>query len=249
MPCEFRYMRYDELWSHSTGASVSAVATDTDYSASWAADGRPGRPYRSSTGTFSITIQATCGEVGAIVVANHNLDPLKLITAFSTSFTAPSETPPDGIPVNPVYFRTPANTTVLTIASTSSANSANPVIGEIFAGKYRTLTRGMRLADAEFTESAFSVDPESEFASIQPYDKGLAQRTLSGSAVVSSSEWADLRDWFRSQRGFSRPSVIIPDSGVNDAWVVTFTNFRYRKLDASLYEVDLSFTEYPRSRW
>lgn len=245
MACPFYYMRPDEAWSQSTGASATAVATDTDYSASWAIDARPGRPYRSSTGTFSLTINATCGEVGMVVVANHNLGPSRLINVFSTSFTVNSETPPDGIPFNAWMIRTPGNTTAITIASTE-ANSANPIIGEVFAGKYRTLSRGIRLDGAEFSWSHFAADPQSEFASIPPYDKGLAQRTVSGTAVVDASEFADVRNWFRAQRGYTKPSVIVVEG---DALVVTFRDLSWRKLDESLYEVRLTFVEYPRSRW
>lgn len=245
MACPFYYMRPDEMWSQSTGASASAVATDTDYSASWAIDGRPGRPYRSSTGTFSLTIQATCGEVGMVVVSNHNLGPSRLINIFSTSFTVNSETPPDGIPFNAWFTRTPGNTTTITVASTET-NSAFPVIGEVFAGKYRELTRGLRLADSAFGWSHFAADPGSEFASIQPYDKGLAQRTISGSVIVDATEFAAVRDWFRAQRGGSKPSVIVVEG---DALVVTLANLTWRKVDEGLYEVQLTFTEYPRSRW
>lgn len=249
MACPFYYMRPDEIWSFSTAATATAAGTDTDYLASWAIDTRPGRPYRSDASTFSLQIQATCGEVGMVVVANHNLDLGKLITIFSTSFLVSTQTRPDGIPLNPFILRAPANTTALTIASTSSANSANPVLGEVIAGKYRTLTRGLRLDDAAFGHDMFSADPQSEFASIPPYDKALAQRTITGSQVVSSSELDDLRGWFESQRGWTKPSVIVPDANVNDAWVVTVRNFGYRKVDANLYDVRLEFKEYPRSRW
>lgn len=248
MACPFYYMRPDEIWSLQT-TQVTAAGTDTDYLAIWATDGRPGRPYRSDTTTFSLTIQNTSGEVGMVVVANHNLDPGKLLTIFSTSFTVSTETPADGIPLNPFFLRTPANTTTLTIGSTSSANSTNPVIGEVLAGKYRTLTRGVRLADHNFAWQQFAADPQAEFASVMPYDKALAQRTLTGSAVVNNSELEDLKNWFRSQRGWSKPSVIVPDASVNDAWVVSLRSFRYRKLDNELWEVQLEFVEYPRSRW
>jgi len=249
MACPFYYMRPDEIWSFSSGASATAAGTDTDYQASWAIDTRPGRPYRSNATTFSLQLQATCGEVGMVVVANHNLDLGKLITIFSTSFMVSTEARPDGIPLNPFILRTPANTTSLTIASTSSANAANPVVGEVIAGKYRTLTRGLKLEDAAFEHLMFAADPQSEFASIPPFDKGLAQRTLTGSQTVSSSEFDDLRGWYEAQHGWTKPSVIVPDANVNDAWIVTVKNFRYRKVDASLYDVHLEFQEYPRSRW
>jgi hypothetical protein len=58
-----------------------------------------------------------------------------------------------------------------------------------------------------------------------------------------------LQAWYRSQRGWSKPSVIVPDASVNDAWIVTVRSFRYRKLDNNLHEVALEFVEYPRSRW
>lgn len=247
MACPFLYMRPDEIATYSTGVSVTASpGTDTDYQASWAADQRPGRPWRSSSGTFSLRLDFPSAEVGMVVVANHNLDPSKLITVFSTSFTVSSETPPDGIPSNAYLTRTPANTTTLTVGSTSSSNSANPVIGEVLAGKYRTLTRGLRIADTEFEEHAYGLDPQAEFSSLNAYDKGLTNQGITGSVIVSSSEFDDLRGWFRSQRGWSKPGVAVING---TALVVRMDSFRYRPIDDALYDVRVAFTEYPRSRW
>ncbi len=245
MACPFYYMRPDEIWSFD-GTVTGGV--DTDYLAAWVADRRVGRPARSNASTFSYTISNPSGEVGMVVVANHNLDLGATINVFSTSFTVSTEARPDGIPLSPFFIRTPANTTTLTVAS-STAQANVPVIGEIFAGKYRTLPRSLRLADAEFEHHQYGIDPQAEFASIQPYDKGMASRTLVGSVVVTSSEFADLRGWYEAQRGFSKPSVIVPDGSVKDAWVVRLNTFSYRKHDESLHEVRLEFTEYPRSRW
>jgi hypothetical protein len=244
MACPFYYMRPDEQWALNS-TQVTASGTDTDYQPYWATDARPGRPYRSNATTFSLTIQNTNGEVGMVVVGNHNLGPGAVISVFSTSFTVSTETPPDGIPLNAWFIRTPANTTTLTVAA-STANSANPVIGEVLAGKYRTLSRGVTIASANFAQQMVAADPQSEFASIPPYDKGLAQRTLSGDAIVDATEFASLRDWFRSQRGWTKPSVIVVEG---DAWIVTVRSFRYSKIDESLYTVRLEFVEYPRSRW
>jgi hypothetical protein len=245
MACPFYYMRPDEIWSYSTGASASAVGTDTDYSASWAIDQRIGRPYRSNAATFSLTIQATCGEVGMVAVVNHNLQPSYVVTLLSTSLTVPAGTPPDGIPDNLWLVRTPANTTTLVLASTQS-NSTNPVVGEVLAGKYRTLARGLKIADTEFEDRAYASDPQAEFSSINPYDKGLADQTITGSVTVSSSEFDDLRGWFRAQRGWSKPSVAVINGA---ALAVKLVSFRYKKIDESLYDVRLAFLEYPRSRW
>lgn len=248
MACPFYFMRPDEIASYSTGVSVTAGGTDTDYSADWAADQRPGRPWRSNAATMSLTLGFPSADVGMVVLANHNYQGPATFNIYSTSFSANTETPPDGIPLNPFFLRTPSASTGFTIASTTNHPSV-PVVGEVIAGKYRTLSRGMRIADAEFSQEQFAHDPQSEFSSISPYDKALAQRTLTGSIVVDATEFTVVRDWFRSQRGWTKPSVIVPDGSVNDAWVVTFRDFRYRKLDDSLHEVRLTFVEYPRSRW
>jgi hypothetical protein len=238
---DFHYVRPDEMFS--LFASVSGSA-DASYNANWLCDGRPGRPVRASSGA-SWWISNSAKTVSLVALCNHNVPAGGSITVggdLSAALTGPAM-PADGIPVNPWAQTTPTSVSALTVAI-----SGNVTVGEFVAGTLRTLERQL-FRGATFTPHYDTLQHEAEFNSLVPYDKALAWRTLEGETIVSDSGLADIRAWYDSTRGGVRPTLIIPISTVQDAWLVKFTGFSASPQKANINEVSLAFEEWPRSRW
>ena len=241
----FYYIRADELASLSATVSTSAGTTDTDYLDEWAADGRPGRPAKATSGTVTWSLSFTSAEVGLVAVCNCNSNVNATIGGTVSGTVTAGTLQPNGIRLNGFQTFTPASGTTLTVGF--SGASANVTLGEVMAGKYRSL-RAPRW-DAKLAENDFGLSAESEFSSIHPYDRGLVARTLSGSQTYTTADRDLILAWQQAQRGNSRPSLIVPDSTVNDAWVVLLAPVEYTQVGPGLWDVDLVFHEYPRSRW
>jgi hypothetical protein len=246
----FYYVRPDESFY---GGTASGGTIATDFNRNWLVDGRPGRPAKATTTGMAWTVlpAASVANCGLVAVCNHNLDAAIVIAVtggLAGNITVPTH-PADGIPLNPFTLFTPA--TVSTLTLTASGNSVAVVVGEIYAGRYRTLERQIRLES-----SHAPIDPlewEGEFGSVPPYDAGIAARTLRGTTYVTAAGLADIQAWYESTRRGTRPTLIVPDSLTNDAWLVTFS-YRYAPIKAPdgsthLYRVELEFVEVPRTRW
>jgi hypothetical protein len=239
----------------SANATVTATV-DADYLAAWLCDIRPGRPIRATSGSFSASIANPSGSVDVIVVGNHNLDAglgIAIDGDIDASMTVPA-LPPDGIPLNPFTLAgSPGTAATLTLAV--SGNSRDVVIGEFAAGELRSI--GLPQLSTHRLEHAHkNIEPNVDVSSVLPYDKGVAMRRLIGRYILTNTEKEAVEDWYRAERGGSRPSVIIPELDVNDAW---FTRFAepptFTPIVGSddrselLWAADLTFQELPRSRW
>jgi hypothetical protein len=241
------------FWS--AHATVTA-SVDADYLAAWLCDTRPGRPIRSTSGAFSASIANPSGPVDVMVVGHHNVDPGSLIAIdgdIDASLTVPA-LPADGIPLNPFTLAgSPNIAATLTLAV--SGNSVDVVIGEFAAGQLRSI--GLPQLSSHRLEHAHkNIEPAVDVASVLPYDKGVAMRRLSGTYVLTNTEKDAVEEWYRAERGGSRPSVIIPELDVNDAWFVRFAEppsftpiVPHQTRSVILWVASLIFQELPRSRW
>lgn len=249
----FYYVRPDEAPSLSSTVTTTAGDTDSDYTDDWICDARPGRPARSTTGTVTWTAAFSSAEVGLIAVCNCNSDVNATIAGgISTSVVAGAlET--NGIRLSGFAAPTPATITGLSVGF--SAAAADVVLGEFYFGKRRTLVAANgtcgwpRLEDLLIEDDDFEMPIEGDFVSVPPYDRGLFGRRLTGSHIYTSSQLADLKAWRKAQRAATKPSLIVPDSTVNDAWLVQFRALEFKPIDSDLWQVRLEFVEYPRSRW
>jgi hypothetical protein len=230
------------------GGSVSG-GTETSYDEDWLVDGRPGRPAHAATGSETWTITGTAAAVGIVAVCNHNIDAAKTITMggdLSTTLTGPA-VPSNGIRLNPwVTFTEVAGVDSVTIDIASNTNAI--IIGELVMGKRRTLERNLAVSPS-FNQSYQTVTIDSEFDSLMPYDKGVISRTLSGSVILTDSGLADVQAWVDSTKGGSLPTLIVPLSTVQDAWLVKITDFSFQPSSKNRNSVSLAFQEFPRSRW
>lgn len=242
----FSYVRPDEMPSLSATVTTTVGATEADYTDDWLVDGRSGRPARATSGTVTWSCAFTSAEVGCIAVCNHNIDAARTISitgGFTTSLVGPA-LPADGIPLNPVIY--PAATTIAVLAVGVAGNTAAVIIGEFVFGKLRTCI-AVRYG-SDYDELPHDGNPPRGI-SVQPFDEGLDGRTFSGVQLYTTAELAELIAWRKSQRGGSKPSLLIPDVSVQDAWLGELKPLRYRQVASGVWEVTFTFVEYPRVRW
>lgn len=228
------------------GASVSGTV-ETGYDANALCDGDPHNPVRTtSTGaSFTITGTSTPG-TNAVVIAHSNLDGAKAVTiggGLSGTLTMPAM-PNDSIPLNGWQSFTPATVSGFTVSL--SGNSQTVVIGEIIGGVLESID--VRYGDAEFQEDDYRVAGDSVVRRVG-YDMGYAARMLTGRMVLTSAELATVEAWRRACRQTSRPSVLIPDDTVNDAWLVLWDSFSAEAVALGQWEVTMSWKELTRTRW
>jgi hypothetical protein len=241
----FLYVRPDEAWSLSGTVTTTAGATDSDYTDDWIVDGRVGRPARSTTGTVTWSIAASSGEVGLVAVCNCNSDVNATIGGGVSGTVTAGALQPNGIRLNGFQTFTPANITTLTVGFSGAADDV--VLGELIAGKYRTIRAPRFDSDWEIDDYRLNVD--AEFGSINPHDRGLESRKITGFNFYTTADRDLILAWYRAQRAASKPSLIVPDSDVNDAWVVQLLTPKYQRAGADSWRVELTFVESPRSRW
>lgn len=244
----FRYSRPDESFI----GAASTGTVDADFNALSLCDGRPGDAVKR-TGGLSLTAYATGRvPVGVVAVCNHDLSSggrAEIVFAGSTTTVNvdSSGLPANDIPLNAYALLTETCSSGLTITTTGA------VLGELWAGRVRTLERGLMV-----DSNLLPPDPyqwAGTFGSIPPNDEGVEARRLSGTAIVSDTGLADIEEWYRATRRGVYPSLIIPFDGVPDAWLVTFgysvvVTWKHPTLPSkSIYKVAFEFTEMPRTRW
>lgn len=251
----FRYLRADEIKTFplidGTLGSVSSSNVDTTYSANSLIAGWPGTPTRwtvtNPTGT--VTLPAS-GSIDTVVIAHHRLAAGATVTfssGISVVVTVPAW-PPDGIPLNPFNTLTLA-TGVTGFAFTVASNSGDAIIGEIIAGASRTLTLPVWNDDRR-GQMNFARETKVELAAVAPYRRKLAARApWKGRFVLTTAERDDVDAWFLSQLEGTRPSVVIPDTSKNDAWLGFLQEPQYAPAGPRQWNVELTFVELPRTRW
>ena len=242
----FYIMRPDEWATFGASVTTSAGTTDSDYTDDWICDGRPGRPARATNGTVTWSATFTSAEVGLIVLGNCNSDVNATIGGGASATVTAGALQPDGIRLNGFATVTPANETNLTVAFSGATSAV--VLGEFMAGKYRTLGlpvyTGDQRSDRDFTRSM-----EMDLASIPPYDPGLAARTWECNFILSTADKEILRGCFLAQKNGTKPTVIVPDSDTNDAWICFMSAPVAKPVSGRHWSVDVTFSEVPRVRW
>ncbi len=249
----------EDDWALNGTVTLTVGTIDSDYLPGWLVDGRSGRPARATSGTATFQITNPNGAVECVVVVNHNIDGARTITLggdVSATMAAPG-TRPNGIPYNPFALVTatgsPGGVDTLTVGV--SSNSRDLVIGEVFAGVLRAfpnagLPGSFLLRDNPTRDRQnFRLSNLGEFGSVPPYDRGIAGDTFSGTVICTTSELDDVWGWYDAQKNGSLPLVIILDDTIQDARVVALLEPSAVAITTDLYEVKLTFQEYPRSRW
>jgi len=242
-------MQPDELFT--LDATVGGTAVATDYEQGWLVDGRAGRPVRGVGGGLSLTITGAAKMCSGVVLAHSNLTVAGTVGGDVSAALTPT-TRANGITLNPWDEFTETSVDSLTFVVTG--NPVDPVVGELFVGKLRRLARNLHRGQNVWGHQRYAIDPQAEFSSQNPYDRGLEGRRLRGSNLYAPSDFDAIEAMVLSTRDGSRPLVIIPDDDdPTDAWVVKVVGFEWRRVPTSggdiWYEVVLAFDEVPRHRW
>lgn len=260
----FRILRPDRTMTRD--AAVTGTV-DAEHRASWLCDMRTGFPVRSEASgsspdlqSLSLTVAGTSRVCDFVATTHLKIDDdsdIVLSAGISATLSVRGAGQADGIPLNRWTTIDPVTAAGCTV---SVVDHPGPVvIGELFVGLSDTLARPLFLG-AEHSFQRFAIDPQSEFSSLNPYAKGLAGELLSGLIVVTDDELEDLKQAIKSSDDGALPLVIVPDDTVDLCMVVQVLDMTWRDrapgdadslepTQQALYDVTLSFREYPRSRW
>jgi hypothetical protein len=253
-----KFMRADENVLYGGTVTTTAGTTDTTYTDDWLIDGRGGRPAKATNGTVTWSaVGLASGTIGGCVVHNHNIEAARAITiaggVISLALTGPAART-NGIPVNPWGSTTEASGTTVSVAVASNPSAV--VIGELIAGKFRDTSRGFQIGRFEIGYLETGQIPRRNLTgSVPHYDRGVCARYIKGIVRTTAADKALLEDWYESTRNDTRPSVLIPFTDVQDAWVVSWTNppkfaaIYHRSASSGLWDAQLEFEEWPRKRW
>jgi hypothetical protein len=259
------YLRPDKNWAL-LAAVAASIATDTDHDLSWLTDGRPAFPLRLQGGSATITLTKAAGEVTLVLVGHHLLDAGLTITIAGDragSVVIPAYAV-NGIPFNAFALVESAGyADVDTLTLTITGNSTDILIGEVMAGEFDVLEPSFRLDDLQFSiDKYLNTQSSNPLSGIPPYSERAESRSLSGSLYAASTQdlgplLEDVLDWWRSEDAFPYPvpSVLITDEGdPTSAKLVRFASKpTWREVPVAgadpYYLIQLSFVEYPRTRW
>lgn len=224
---------------------TASATVDTDYEDDWLVDGRPHRPARGTSGSFSATLSFTAGTVNLVVVGMHNLTVPITVGGGLSGTIAASATQQNGIPLNVYTTVSPASVSGFTL---SASNPVTWVVGEVIAGEATTLTLP-KLSSDDRGLANYVRRMDVDVASIPPYDDGRdGDAPWKGTFLLTTSELDAVEQWYRAQRNGTRPSVVVPNTNVNKALIGFLQPPQYNPIGPAFWRVQLVFEETPRLR-
>lgn len=230
-------------------AGVSATV-DSDYTDDWLCDGLPLRPIRSTNGNVSATVTPlAAGTVSLVASCHHNVSVNTVFGGDLSATVTAGALGKNGIYLNGYTTFAP----VLSVDSFTVTVTSNPVtaiLGEVVAGEYESLTLPF-YRNHKFSASDFKRTADMDVGSIRNYDPGLVGRKWTAQwPVLSPSNFESLYACWEAQRADTRPTLVVPNTSVNDAWLCYIDEPEWSPADApNKYQVSLTFTEIPRRRW
>lgn len=232
------------------GRTVTSVTgtPDSDHPLSWLTDQRPAFPIRYPAGAWKVSISVDTKSVKLIALANHSIDATVTIGGTPSGTIAIPTLPTNGVALNPykLYATAVPAVTTLTLEGT---NVAAMILGEAFAGVPIEITPFyMTDMHDEFFDGGLEL--QGDYMNVPAFDEAREWRVFGGTQTFFTSEKAALIAAWESQRGGSRPSLLIVDQAVNDARVVQMLRPTFKPKDhPAQWEASLTFVEYPRYRW
>lgn len=241
----FYFVRADENAVYGATVTTTAGATDSTYLPAWMCDGRSMRPVRSTNGTVTWSASFASAEVGIVALCDCDANVNATIGGGVSATVVAGALGSNGIRLNGFALVTPATISTLTVGFSGASSAVR--LGECIAGKARTITAPIFSSD--IAPDDYALDTGAEFHSVPPYDRGMESRKFTGSQIYSTADRDLIWEWWRSQRANTRPSLMVPDSTINDAWLGYLQKPSYRQVGPGKWEVQIVFIEEPRSRW
>ena len=231
-------------------AGVTATL-DSDYTPAWLCDGRARRPVRSTNTSLSATIAPlVAGTVSFVAVCHHNLSVNASFGGDITATVAAGALQDDGTRLNGFTTIAPV-AGVDSVTLTVTSNGATVVLGEVFFGSHTTLSLPF-YRDNGFEEEDAARPPENDLSDIPGYDtgEGVGRVWTATWPVLTQAELDGLRACRTAQRNRTRPTVIVPNTSVNDAWVCFITKISYKPGNTpNKWQVSATFEEVAQVRW
>ena len=219
---------------------------DADYDALWMVDGQPHYPARGTSGSFSATFSFTAGTVNFVGVFIHNLTGAITVGGGVSATIAASATQANGIPLNTYTTVTPASASGFTL---SASNATTWVVGEVIAGNATSITLP-KLSSDDRGLANYTRETKVDVASIPPYDDGRAGAgPWKGTFLLTTSELDAIVQCYLAQRNGTIPTVVVPNTSVNEAWVGFWREPQFTPLGPAFWRVQLVFEPLPLMRW
>jgi hypothetical protein len=237
------FVRGDENALLNATVSTTVGATDADYTDEWIADGRLGRPVRATNGTATWSLSFSSAQVGIVAVCNCTANVNATIGGGVSATVTAGALGDNGIRLNGFATVTPASITTLTVGFSGASSAV--VLGEVIAGRYRSLP----IPSFEIGFDDYALDPEAEFSSINGHDRGLESRVFTGTMNYSTANRDTLMSIWRGQRANTRPTLMVYDDTINDAVVGFLEKPSYQQVGPTVWRVNVTFREIPRGRW
>lgn len=177
--------------------------------------------------------------VRAAAVIYHNFDaglPVVIeagtggtVGSFSQAFTIPARVEDDWT-ISPWIEFASAQTYDTWRLTISGTNSLALQVGRLLlVNQLRTLARDVRWGVDEGEEHHYINHP-TELNVDTFYDLGGKERDFVGEFAVNNAQTAELQALRRSAHGRIQPWLLIPDTNVNDAWLVRFVEDRFSRV-------------------
>jgi len=237
------------LESERLRAGTVSGTVDADYVDDWLLDGRFDRPIKR-TGALSITYTPSeTKQVQVFALMNHLVEAGVSVTIKQNgtlrATITPGTWPAGGIPLNAYTNLSSA----LTFSSgdtilVESTGNVNPyVVGELWMSSVHDL-------GTDFVQGRGRNPgrPYSWRSALPPSDDGLSNpRTMRGDMILTDAQFSALESWYEATKRGTLPSLIIPDSTVNDAW---YAQFSYEERhQEGFHFVVVEITEIQRTAW
>lgn len=231
-------------------APVSGDALDANFERSYLTDGLPGFPVKKTGGSLALTVTPSAAlDVDVIAVCHHDIREAATIAlsgsgGFASSIVTAAYGK-DNIPKN-LFRLLPAPVNLSSLAIAVTGNTDPVTIGELYAGRSHAFD--VVLAAGRLFDPGEPFEWEGEIPSLAPNDPGYSKlRRLAGELILDDEDYAELQAWDESTLSGTRPSLVIPDDTVNDAWLCAM---RYTEaMTGGHHFVSIEIAELPRPRW
>jgi hypothetical protein len=220
--------------------ATCAGSVDTDFDDQWLMDARHSFPAKKTGGLSIVCTPVASVMADVFAVVNHNIPAGAGATVGALATIVTPAFGADGIARN-AYKLLGAP---VSVSSAFTFSTSGEVVGELWVGPGHNVARVKFLMGVEF-------DPGIPFrweTSLAPYPDGMSEpRRKRGELILSASDYAQFESWYTATKKGTRPSLIIFDSAVNDAWLCTW-QFSARHSEG-WYFVTMEILELPRTEW